>query len=263
MKKSRKNLLIAFLFILLCIIYCYISAFNSIPENVILFQGENLNVRTLFGMSLEKEYESILTSTAVLDEKEKIGNTRVAVKLFDTFTVKEVGVSIIERTTVIPVGQIAGLKIYTSGVLVVGMSEIEGIDNKKYKPYINSGIVEGDSIISINNTKISSTQDLIDTVNLSNGQDLSIEYVHDNSTATCSITPVQTSENEYKLGLWVRDSAAGVGTVSFYEPSTQSFGALGHGITDIDTDELINIESGEFVTTRILNIVKGEARKAW
>ncbi|MBR0490625.1 MAG: SpoIVB peptidase [Clostridia bacterium] len=155
-------------------------------------------------------------------------------------------------------GNIAGVKLYTSGILVVGMSEIEGVDNKKHKPYENSGIEEGDSIISIDNTKISTTQDLIDTVNASSGKNLAIEYVHNNATATCSITPVQTSNNEYKLGLWVRDSAAGVGTVTFYDSSTKSFGALGHGITDIDTEELINIESGEFITTQILNIKKGE-----
>ncbi len=155
-------------------------------------------------------------------------------------------------------GNIAGVKLYTSGILVVGMSEIEGVDNKKHKPYENSGIEEGDSIISIDNTKISTTQDLIDTVNASSGKDLAIEYVHNNATATCSITPVQTSNNEYKLGLWVRDSAAGVGTVTFFDSSTKSFGALGHGITDIDTEELINIESGEFITTQILNIKKGE-----
>ena len=155
-------------------------------------------------------------------------------------------------------GNIAGVKLYTSGILVVGMSEIDGADNKKHKPYENSGIEEGDSIISIDNTKISTTQDLIDTVNASYGKDLAIEYIHNNATATCSITPVKTSNNEYKLGLWVRDSAAGVGTVTFYDPATKSFGALGHGITDIDTEELINIESGEFVTTEILNIKKGE-----
>lgn len=157
-----------------------------------------------------------------------------------------------------PLGNIAGVKLYTSGILVVGMSEIEGMDNKKHKPYENSGIEEGDSIISIDNNKISSTQDLIDTVNMSDGKNLSIQYLHDNKTATCSITPVKTNNNEYKLGLWVRDSAAGVGTVTFYDPSTKSFGALGHGITDIDTEELINIESGEFITTQILNIKKGE-----
>lgn len=165
----------------------------------------------------------------------------------------------IPKTTVIPVGNIAGVKLYTNGVLVVGMSEIEGEDKKKYKPYENTGIKEGDTIIKINNQEIASTDDLIETVNLSQGKDLKIKYVHEEETRECSITPVKTNRSEYKLGLWVRDSAAGVGTVTFYETATKTFGALGHGITDIDTNELINIASGEFVTTRILNITKGES----
>lgn len=179
--------------------------------------------------------------------------------LFDNITVKDINVSIIPRTTVIPVGSVAGVKLYTEGVLVVGMSEIEGIDSKKYKPYENTGIEEGDTIISMNENKITSTEELIETVNSSKGQQINVKYVHDEETKECSITPVKINSNEYKIGLWVRDSAAGVGTVTFYEPSTKTFGALGHGITDIDTDELINIASGEFVTTKILNITKGES----
>ena len=151
------------------------------------------------------------------------------------------------------------MKLYTSGVLVVGMSEIEGSDNKKYKPYENTGIQEGDTIIKVNNKQIHSTQDLIETISLSGGKDVNIKYVHEQETKECSMTPVKTSNSEYKLGLWVRDSAAGVGTITFYEPSTKSFGALGHGITDIDTNELINIASGEFITTRVLSITKGES----
>ena len=138
------------------------------------------------------------------------------------------------------------------------MSEIEGKDNKKYKPYENSGIEEGDRITKINKVSISTTNDLIRLVNNSKGKEVEITYVHDEEIKECSIEPVETSKEEYKLGLWVRDSAAGVGTITFYEPETKTFGALGHGITDIDTNELINIASGEFVTTRILNITKGE-----
>ena len=138
------------------------------------------------------------------------------------------------------------------------MSEIEGTDNKKYKPYENSGIKEGDRIIKINDKQIDSTDDLVERVNQSKGKEVKVEYIHEQETKECSITPVKMNNDEYKLGLWVRDSAAGVGTVTFYEPSTRSFGALGHGISDIDTGELINISSGEFVKTRILNITKGE-----
>ena len=139
------------------------------------------------------------------------------------------------------------------------MSEIEGKDNKKYKPYENTGIEEGDTIIKVNDTHINSTDDLIECVNMSNGSEVKIKYLHDEETKECSMVPVKSNDNEYKLGLWVRDSAAGVGTVTFYEPSTRTFGALGHGITDIDTNELVNIASGEFVTTRILDIKKGES----
>lgn len=138
------------------------------------------------------------------------------------------------------------------------MSEIKGEDNKKYKPYENTGIEEGDTIVKANNVQINSTDDLIETVNNSNGKEIKLEYISDEETKECSILPVKQENNEYKLGLWVRDSAAGVGTVTFYEPETRTFGALGHGISDIDTGELIDIASGEFVTTRILNIEKGE-----
>ena len=97
-----------------------------------------------------------------------------------------------------------------------------------------------------------------ENVNKSNGKEIKINYVHEQESKECSITPVQTEDSEYKIGLWVRDSAAGVGTVTFYNPETNEFAALGHGILDIDTEKLINISSGEFVTTNILKIEKGE-----
>lgn len=75
---------------------------------------------------------------------------------------------------------------------------------------------------------------------------------------TSNIKPIETSKNEYKLGLWVRDSASGVGTISFYDPNTKRFAALGHGISDNDTGDLLNIESGEIVTSKIVNIQKGK-----
>lgn len=245
----------------LMILYIYVVAIDSIPNNLIIFQGENLNLKTIAGLKIQSKQEGdtveVLSNTGTKTINE-VGKTNLKVSLFDHIFVKEVEVDVLPKTTVIPVGNVAGLKLYTSGVLVVGMSEIEGTDNKKYKPYENSGIKEGDTILAVNNQQIGSTEQLIETVNQSKGKNLSIEYRHEEETLACSITPVKTKETEYKLGLWVRDSAAGVGTVTFYDPSTKTFGALGHGITDIDTEQLINIASGEFVTTKILNITKGE-----
>lgn len=259
----KKGILKILLIILLLILYIYIISIQSIPDNIVIFEGESISLKTFFGLRayVTSEDEEII-DTISYNETNRINDTgkkTIKLNLFENIFLKSVNVDVLPKTTVIPVGNIAGIKLYTSGVLVVGMSEIEGIDNKKYKPYENTGIVEGDTIVSINNNKIESTEELINEVNSCNGNNIEVEYVHNSKTLQCSITPVQTGYSEYKLGLWVRDSAAGVGTVTFYEPSTGYFGALGHGITDIDTEQLIDISSGEFVTTKILNVIKGES----
>ena len=258
MKNLRKVILLT----ILLVIYTYVVALQHIPSNIVVFEGEKLSLNTLLGITLNLENDdgtvqavSNINNTTI----NEAGRQKVSVNLFDNIEVKKLSVDVIPKTTVIPVGNVAGLKLYTSGVLVVGMTEIQGIDNKKYKPFQNSGIEEGDRIISIDEASISTVEELTNKVNTSNGNKLDIEYVHGEETKKCSIVPVQTSSTEYKLGLWVRDSAAGVGTVTFYEPSSKMFAALGHGITDIDTGDLINIASGKFVTSRILNVVKGKS----
>ena len=254
-KLFKKMILLTFLLI----IYLYVLVVSYIPDKITIFEGENISLKTIFGITVDAKNE-VLETAANTGEKtiHKVGSESLSVSLFDKLFLKSVDVSVLPRTTVIPVGNIAGVKLYTNGVLVVGMSEIEGEDSKTYKPYENTGIEEGDTIVKINDNLVNSTDDLIEKVNMSNGEKVEIEYIHDEETKECSITPIKTSKEEYKLGLWVRDSAAGVGTVTFYEPSTQSFGALGHGITDIDTGDLLNIASGEFVTAKVLNIKKGE-----
>lgn len=251
MKKILRILLLVFF---LFVAYVYILSIDTIPNKMTLFEGENMNFKTIFGIQLKPKEEPAIETASSSGYKQNY-----EVSLFDNIKLKNVDVNIIPKTKVIPVGSIAGVKLYTNGVLVVGMSEIEGKDNKKYKPYENTGISEGDTIIKIDDMQINSTDDLVNSVNKSNGQNIKINYIHNEESKECSITPIETSKKEYKIGLWVRDSAAGVGTVTFYEPETKTFGALGHGITDIDTNELINIASGEFITTKILNIAKGES----
>lgn len=163
----------------------------------------------------------------------------------------------ISNIQVIPIGEVVGIKLYTSGVLVVGTSGIESIDGKTYKPYENTEIREGDSIISINDNIINSTQELIDTINMYNGETVKITYIRDNVERICDITPVKDKVGMYKIGLWVRDSAAGVGTVTFYNEETQSFAALGHAITDIDTGDILQTSSGEIDNVSIISVVKG------
>ena len=245
-----KKLLIV---LVLTIIYVYVCNISMIPSDIILMQGEKLNLNTVFGLNVQDEETMQASSSLNNSIVEETGQMDLNLNLFNLFSVKNVTVNVIPKTTVIPIGKAIGMKLYTEGVLVVGMSEIEG-----KKPYENSGIETGDKIVEIDNNEINNTDELIECVNNSNGKELEIKYISDNEEKMTSIEPVKTSDNEYKLGLWVRDAAAGVGTLTFYEPSTGEFGALGHGINDVDTYELIDIAKGELVTTEIIDIVKGK-----
>lgn len=249
MKFFKKILII----ILLLIIYIYVCNISMLPNNIILIQGERLKLETILGINV-KNAETMQASSnlnnSIVDET---GKMTLNLSFFNLFPVKAVTVNVIPKTSVIPLGKAIGMKMYTEGVLVVGMSEIEG-----KKPYENSGIETGDKIIEVNNQEINNTDELIACVNSSKGEAVEIKYISDTEEKVANIEPVKTANNEYKLGLWVRDAAAGVGTLTFYEPSTGNFGALGHGINDVDTYELIDIANGELVTTNIVDIVKGQ-----
>ncbi len=266
---KRKIKVILLLFILL-FIYIYVASVTLVPNSIILMQGESLNLATLWGISIKenensnpnigeyKQNRTIEAATKNIEDNSlnETGKIDLSLNLLDKIPLKEISVNVIPKVKVIPLGNAIGLKLYTEGVLIVGMSEIEG-----KRPYELSGIKEGDRIISIDDKKIETTEDLIETVNASKGKEVSIKYVRENSEEVTNITPVQTKQNEYKLGLWVRDAAAGVGTASFYIPSTGMFASLGHGITDIDTGDLITISNGELVSTNIVSIQKGEKGK--
>lgn len=246
---------IIFIMILL-IIYIYACNIFLLPSSYILMQGEDFTINMLAGISLKQKQSSpTLQAVSNLNHQtvNEIGKIDFDLNLFNLFPVKDITVNVIPKTQVVPVGKAIGMKLYTDGVLVVGMSEIEG-----QKPYENSGIQEGDRIVQINQNEIDNTEDLMQVVNQCDGKEISIKYMRNDETKTTSITPVKNQDNEYKLGLWVRDATAGVGTLTFYEPSSNMFATLGHGILDVDTSELIRIENGELVTTNILSIEKGE-----
>ena len=251
MKTIRRALTI---FILL-IIYIYICCIEAFPSNIIIYSGEKVQLKNIFGLTIENIDNLKIEETSQVSKNLSLNTQKInlEVNLFNLLKVKEINVETISRTKVIPVGKAIGMKLYTDGVLVVGMSEING-----RKPYENSGILEGDTIIEINDEKIDDTEDLIEAVNECKGKIVEISYKRNEEIKTTRIEPVKTETDEYKLGLWVRDAVAGVGTMTFYEPISGKFAALGHGITDIDTSGLIQISEGELVSTKIISIEKGE-----
>lgn len=247
------NLLKKFLLIFsLLIVLVYVTNITSIPERIVLFEGEELNLGTVYGITI-KENNNFNKTVEASNDLRNSNNSTIKLRLFNSIDVKEIQIDTIPKTKVIPLGNTIGLKLYTSGVLVVGLTEVNGT-----KPYGNTGIEEGDLIICVNGIEVSTTEELTECVDKSKGKELEITYIQDGKEHTTNMTATKTSSNEYKLGLWVRDGAAGVGTISYYEPSTGMFAALGHGIVDIDTEELVTISKGTVVTTNITEIVKGE-----
>ena len=245
MKKFKNVITIIFLFIL----YIYVANISLIPKEIVLLEGEELNLKKMFGI---QTVETAKTS----NNNYNVSNLEV--NMFGSIPLKDVKVTVIDDIEVVPIGKIIGLKLYTNGVLVVGMFEIEDCNNNLIKPYQNTDIKEGDTILKINENEIQDIDVLKEVVNKSEGENLKLTILRDGSILTSNITPVKTDDKEYKLGLWVKDAATGVGTMTYYEPNSKSFAVLGHGITDSDTNNLINIESGELVTSKVISIKKGE-----
>ena len=255
MKHLKRGILLFVLFF----IFIYVVSIDNIPQTIEIFQGEEINIPTLWGVKISNETKSIETSSTLYSSTfDEIGEEKLEVSLFDKIRLKTINVNVIEDVDVIPVGAIVGIKLYTNGVMVVGMSSIEGEDGNIYKPYQELEIQEGDFITHINGIEITSTNKLIEEINNSSGQEIELTFNHKEESKTVNIRPVKNKDKKYKLGLWVRDSAAGVGTVTFYNDDTKCFAALGHAITDIDTGEILSTSSGEIDTSRILSIVKGQ-----
>ena len=171
---------------------------------------------------------------------------------------KTVQVTVTPKNYVIPCGEPIGVKMYTDGLLVVRISDVKAEDGSVCTPAKKAGVRKGDQILGINDTSVRTGEEFTKRLNEIRSE-LNLTVKRGEEILTIPVTPVQSAEDHrYKLGIWVRDSAAGIGTLTFYNPETQSFAALGHAITDADTGQIMPIRKGNILTCRILSIHKGE-----
>lgn len=154
------------------------------------------------------------------------------------------------RDSVLLGGMPFGLKLYTNGVLVINVDDGSGADE--------AGIKENDVITHADDTPINSNEQLRDIITSSDGADIELSIQRDKSPITVTLTPEQNDEGEYEAGVWIRDSTAGLGTVTYFDESTRSFGALGHGICDRDTGMLMPLKSGEILKAQISSISRAQ-----
>jgi stage IV sporulation protein B len=140
----------------------------------------------------------------------------------------------------------------------VGISGVLTPDGNEVLPVEGSGLEPGDFIIEINNKEINDISSFSKVVNDSKDKAVVLKFIHDDRILETKVTPVQCVEDgKYRLGIWVRDSTAGIGTLTYIEEETGKFGALGHGITDIDTGTMMPVKNGELLKSSVYGIRKG------
>ena len=181
-----------------------------------------------------------------------------AIYITSIYTNYNISVNAVPDVMVVPMGNAIGIRLYSEGVLVIGSTLVEGVDGNTYEPCKSSGIRSGDILLKINDIDIENISNLIKLVNDSNGEEIKITYKKGNKIFNDIIIPKKSLDDGlYKLGLWVRDGTTGIGTLTFYIPENKYYGALGHGISDIDSKVLIELGEGSLNEASVLSVVRG------
>lgn len=177
------------------------------------------------------------------------------VKLFGFIPFKQVYIQVISDKELIPVGEPIGLYVETEGLLVIGVGEFKGMDGLTYSPakYV---LRSGDYIKAINGTEVREKEVFLDLIEKCDGRKINLLIERNEQEMEVSIQPVKNEDKEYKLGIWIRDNAQGIGTMTYIDADGR-FGALGHGVSDVDTSTLMNLEDGTLYQTEIVAIQKG------
>lgn len=158
---------------------------------------------------------------------------------------------------VVPMGRAVGIKLFSDGVMVVGFSEV-ATESGRSIPARECGLKEGDIITHINREEVDTIEEVQTILQDLEGEEMSIRALRDGEQVQMTARAVQCSaDGSYKLGAWIRDSMAGIGTMTFYDPESGTFGALGHGINDVDTAQLMPLESGTIMYAEVTDVEKG------
>jgi len=240
-----------------------IQQYLAIPKTITVFEGQDYTFQKAVPVSASLVSQN---SNITLDEGKnsvsmtasKNGKNEMLLE-YAGIPIKKVDVRVLKDFRVIPGGQSIGVKLNTVGVLVVGHHLINTISGKK-SPGEIAGIKIGDIITEINGNKIEKMTDVAPFVQTAGQEGKALDMVisRESGKFTTKLTPLKDKgENIYKLGLYIRDSAAGIGTMTFIHPQSKKYGALGHVISDMDTKQPIVVEDGQIVRSTVTSIEKG------
>lgn len=239
---------------------CIVYVDKTLPENFQVCEGDSLSVSCQIPVNINSNsVNGSVPAQAGLTAGNKY---TVDLKIFGFIPVKTSTVSVIKQNSVVVLGNPFGIKIYSEGVMVVGTTDVDtkaGLKN----PALISGIKKGDIIISIDGLNVSSNEDIAKIIEESGGKSLKFSVTRNGKNMQFKVKPLKSkTENKYKIGIWVRDSSAGIGTFTFYSPKNKIVAGLGHAICDNDTGKIIPLNYGELVDADILTVSKGKSGTA-
>jgi len=242
----------------------------SIPKEIILFENSEKKIECslpfsanipdddvqVLSLSQKKITKNINPSITL--NSGKAGHTKMTLFLLGIFPVKTVNAIVLPNTKVYPSGMAVGVSLKTKGILVLGTGYVTDKNNVPTEPAKNQ-LQSGDLIQKANGITLESKEDLMAIMKNSQGNPISLTIKRNETIKTIPVTPVLSSQDHcYKLGIWVRDSANGIGTVTYVNLQNNTFGALGHGVYDVDTKNLMEIQTGAIEKTVIQDIKKGQ-----
>jgi len=229
-------------------------SFWTVPDEIHTLQDSPSGVSDIYTLTYDKTDAKGMRSFAA-------GKYKVRVSLFN-MPIKDSTLLVGERRYVAISGEIIGLRLFTEGVMIVEIDSVYGLDGA-ISPGANAGLQKGDVICKIDGEETLSSNAVHNKIKYSGGKSMDVEYIRDGKHYLTVLTPVLSSfDNCYKGGLWIRDSAAGIGTVSFFDVTTGTFAALGHAVCDVDTGDVLPLLNGDIVEADIVGCKKGASGAA-
>lgn len=225
----------------------YHTAKESVPDEIRVLKNHDVDWDIMFD-------RKVITYDPAVEASWR-GSYRVECRLFGVIPLKTVKVVPVDTRMVYASGSPVGIYMETEGVLIIDSGEIRNAEGILQSPAEHI-VQPGDYIRKVNGKVLESKKQLIKMVNENQGNPMEMEVMRNEEMIMVSLTPIQTEDGSYKLGLWVRDNIQGIGTLTYID-ETGKFGALGHGISDVDTGEQLNIAQGELYDARILSVQKG------
>lgn len=236
-----------------------VQALGALPDRLSLTAGSNAMLDIALPGSARLDSGS---TQATLTEKdgsieilagEESGTANLIFRLLGIVPVKKVEVEVSEEKTLIPGGQSVGIAIETEGLVVVGTSDL----GQSASPARLAGLRSGDVITRVNGSAVRSAEELAEL--LKAGEAATVTVTRGDSEKTLSLMPVaDPRDGSLRIGAWVRSSTAGVGTLTFVDPETGAFGALGHAISDVDSGITLPVADGGLYESRVVEVRKGE-----